>query len=680
MSDWFKTIACPNCNRMLRYSQNTANTPTTCFGCNHIFVPSAPIKSSATNHPGVEKPTDAPARKVPQSDGSVRSAALPRWARRPPKAHSRDTGSSTGSTHDAGDINSSWATGDASVSGADGGFSGFGVAEPPPQASHGGRKTLVIGGMALVVLFIFGVIFVANKAPIQPVDSTSDAHEGAAFQSVAPLGSRVVAVLSHESEIFAIEEYCWTGLTAGNDEDRRPHAVVGIPDLKASDRVRVRLECKKYPELLNADQSSMKAHVESDGSMQSQFPVWIPWNTTELTNATDRDPMIEMGIETFVNESSVLKKTLRIHFNEIFVMPNDEFWLAVAYVQPDHAEIRALRDRYAKMDLNWDWVALEKSTEEVIGREIREEIADADEAADGIAEECAEMTVSSKSILRTYFVWKLVDSLGIRYQNLPKDSAAGRRPAQRLRTVSEVLRTKMGNCIEESILIASLIQEDVSLISPPGHCLAMIGSPFAFFEAIPLECTALGRDIDIATYKESLQRGGNAHSQSGLGRLVRTLQVMPPKMRSTVESDPSWRNFAAAIEMGSEQLGEVFDQCAVLRAWTQARKLDPPFPEAIQTDRMTSEEREALFDAWKAQAEEMLEWFQENDSNYEILIAGMASGDRIQAGLAYWYLVCLIVRSSDSDLVARNYVPISTVRRMGVAPLPNESGTAAPRP
>ena len=152
---------------------------------------------------------------------------------------------------------------------------------------------------------------------------------------------------------------------------------------------------------------------------------------------------------------------------------------------------------------------------------------------------------------------------------------------------------------------------------------------------------------------------------------------MPPKMKDALESDPSWRNFASAIEAGSDELWQVFDRCATIRAWTQAGGTVPPFPEAWITNSMTSDAKDRLCNEWKKQEQEMTTWLKANDSNYGISEAGKSSEDPISRGLAYWNTICLLARNGPVNL--DNYISIARARKLGIVALPNDLGSTPPK-
>lgn len=667
MSNWFKNIPCPNCKRVLRYSPNTTLTTLTCFACKAQFVPS--------ELSGLEQPPNLGA--ATNIDASKKKK-LPRWAKTPPKMHVFDSMGSTRSSHKSGNAKNSWANADAQPF-----ESSIELTKRTlPIASHhgGGRRKFVIIGGSAVALFIFAAIGWMIWRGVKVSDSTlpdpAIAEQTEPPATTEPVSGFVATILKHAPEIFAIEEYVMASLSVVNEQYRASHMVFEIKDLQLTDKVRFSMECKKYPNLLNADKHTLNPKKRESGEIEKEFRVSLPWNLKELTSPSNRDPMIEIRIEAFVNEQSAMNQTLRFHFNEIYVLPLDSFVYAAAFVQPDHPQIKSLQGQYASMDLKWDWDGLEKSMADYVRNEVSAQTKEPAKAKELSDEKCAELEKSNRSILRTYFVWKLVDALQIKYQNLPKNDTPGLRSCQQLRTVSEVLKSKMGNCIEESILLTSLMQEGASLMSPPGHCMVMVGSEFDFVDSIPLECTKLGASVDLMQYQSILNDAKDVHVQSGLGRLLSALQVMPPKMKNELESDPSWRNFTSAIEAGSKQLELVFDRCTFLRAWTQSTGGKIPFPAAFLTNNLTQASKEQLYLDWKTQEQEMLTWLKTNDPNYALSEVAKSSQDPILRGLANWHTVCLLKNTGQFTL--DNYVPISYARKIGIVALPNDSGSTSP--
>ena len=678
MSNWFKNIPCPNCKRVLRYSPNTASSTLTCFGCKTQFVPE------------LIGAVDQPAERDTKNDKTLKkSKSLPSWAKTPPKVQSLGSDAAQNIDQEADNANTSWAVGEVQPFDSVGQFRSPNTI-PLDLAENGGRhKILIFSAFAIVALVAGAIVWgvwggsqsveplPADSAPLKEAQNSVPIEQMGPPAPTEPASSSVATILKHDSELFAIEEYVLASIAAANEEQREPHIVVEIKGLKLTDKVRFSLECKKYPNLLNADKHTLNPKKLESGDVESSFQVWMPWNSTELTSPNNRDPMIEIQVEAFVNDRSVINQTLRFHFNEIYVFPLDSFIYAAAYVQPDHPQIKSLQGQYASMDLKWDWDGLEKSMVEYVRKEVSAQTKDPAKAKELSDEKCGELEKSSRSILHTYFVWKLVDALQIQYQNLTKNDTPGLRSCQQLRTVSDVLKSRMGNCIEESILLASLMQEGASLMSPPGHCMVMVGSEYNFFDSIPLECTALGASVDMKEYQSILAYAKDAHVQSGLGRLWSALQVMPPQMKDDLDSDPSWRNFASAIEAGSDELWRVFDRCATIRAWSRAKGCMPPFPDASMTNNMSELQKEQLCTTWIKQEAEMLEWLSINDSDYKISQEAKTSNDLISKGLGYWHTVCLLKRHGEFYL--DNYVPISYARKIGIVALPNDLGSTPPK-
>ena len=512
---------------------------------------------------------------------------------------------------------------------------------------------------------------------------------------------KIAEILDHEKEIFALEEYV-VASRIKKDSQRNPHILVKINDLKLDDKVRFDLQCKKYPNLLNSKKRSSTPEQEKDGKIQTDFLIYIDWNNTELCSLLNRDPQLEIQVECFVNEKICLEETVRFNFAEINILPLDNKTYVAAYVQKDHPEIAKLREKWSKLEHDFDFLELKKNAESILAKELNEELKadlefnklDKDNKKTKLIElleaKLEQEESSYKSILKTYFAWKLIDSLKISYQNLTETDVAGFRHTQRMRTISEVLQSKMGNCIEESILIASIIQQDVSLIFPPRHCMAMVGQAYAFSEAIPLECTILGRVIDIKDYQEVLEYAKNSQQDSSLYRLYRTVELMPEQMKVQLQSDHSWRNYTLAIYSGSNQLIDVFDWAVVISAWTQANKVNPPFPSALAM-RSTTAQKEELITNWKAYETEMFNWFEKRDSRICKLLHETRdsdlltqSGDHakerkiINIGIGYWYAVSEIAQRSPVDIDIMTYIPIAQMRKVGIVAIPNETVSNPP--
>ena len=512
---------------------------------------------------------------------------------------------------------------------------------------------------------------------------------------------KIAEILDHEKEIFALEEYVVASLIK-KDSQRNPHITVQIKDLKLDDKVRFDLQCKKYPNLLNSKKRSSTPEQEKDGKIQTEFLIWIDWNNTELCSLMNRDPQLEIQVECFVNEKICLEETVRFNFAEINILPLDAPEYATAYVQKDHPEIAKLREKWSKLEHDFDFLELEKNAASILAKELNEELKadlefnklDKDNKKTKLIElltaKLEQEESSYKSILKTYFAWKLIDSLNISYQSLTKTDVAGFRPTQRMRTISEVLQSKMGNCIEESILIASLVQAEVSLIFPLNHCMAMVGQEYAFSEAIPLECTILGEVINIQDYKEHLEIAKNSQQNSSLYRLYRTVELMPAPMKAQLESDPSWLNYTDAIYYGSKKLIDVFDWAAVISAWTQAKEANPPFPSALHIQRESTAQKEELITSWKGYETEMFNWFEKRDSitckflhedrdNDLLTQSGdPAKRNKISIGIAYWYAVSKIQNKFPVEINIDTYIPIAQMRREGIVAIPNETVSNPP--
>ena len=182
MSDWFKNIDCPKCNRVLRYSRNTENSPMTCFGCKTVFVPvnvaSSTSPKSASNLRGTIDPIDGASKQ----DSASGDKKLPRWAKNPPVVHSVDPSIIARLAQDSDSSNKSWATGEAQPFGSAGQFGSPNII-PLDLAENGGRhKTLIFSAFAIVALvagaIVWGVWGGSQSAAPLPAESTLVKEDG----------------------------------------------------------------------------------------------------------------------------------------------------------------------------------------------------------------------------------------------------------------------------------------------------------------------------------------------------------------------------------------------------------------------------------------------------------------------------------------------------------------------
>ena len=120
----------------------------------------------------------------------------------------------------------------------------------------------------------------------------------------------VARILSAESHVFAVEEYVLASHSAEVREQRLdPHISVAIAGLTQASKIRFALKCRNHPALLNAERHIETPQQNHDGSLHGEFPLWLRWNMSELTSQTNRDPMLEIQVECFVDDQVVLDET-----------------------------------------------------------------------------------------------------------------------------------------------------------------------------------------------------------------------------------------------------------------------------------------------------------------------------------------------------------------------------------
>lgn len=145
-----------------------------------------------------------------------------------------------------------------------------------------------------------------------------------------------------------------------------------------------------------------------------------------------------------------------------------------------------------------------------------------------------QMGSQDEVMLQVFAVWNALQRRGIKYSDISTNIPSKRVYSQSVRTVEETIKASQANCVDGSVLMASILRKigmDVDLVMVPGHCLLAFTdgdkeNPTRFF----LETTMLGND--------DLQP-------------VSKLPDLPASSRKG-EFKASYATFATALEAGLE--------------------------------------------------------------------------------------------------------------------------------
>jgi hypothetical protein len=141
--------------------------------------------------------------------------------------------------------------------------------------------------------------------------------------------------------------------------------------------------------------------------------------------------------------------------------------------------------------------------------------------------------------LQVFAIWEALHSRGIQYSNITDVPAVSSfTQAQHIRFLDESFGNAQANCVDGSVLFASILQKiglDPALIVIPGHMFVLCYASPGRKDAIPLETTLLG-SADVAD---------NPHS--------RVTDLLGPRWREKTSA----KVFGAAVDTGVEELNKL---------------------------------------------------------------------------------------------------------------------------
>ncbi len=138
-------------------------------------------------------------------------------------------------------------------------------------------------------------------------------------------------------------------------------------------------------------------------------------------------------------------------------------------------------------------------------------------------------------VTQVYAIWRVLQTRGISYSDISKVSAQGETVfSQHVRFLDECITNKQANCIDGTVMIASVLQKigiNCGIVCVPGHAFLAIDLDREGKATIGLETTIIGK-----AKKEDFDR---------VARVKETLEKQP-----TFE-EASWNSFSAAAKVGT---------------------------------------------------------------------------------------------------------------------------------
>lgn len=145
---------------------------------------------------------------------------------------------------------------------------------------------------------------------------------------------------------------------------------------------------------------------------------------------------------------------------------------------------------------------------------------------------------------QVFAIWNVLQRRGFKYSSITTTSAISKRVySQRVRFLSDSIKTSQANCLDGSVLFASILRRiglDVFLELQPGHCLLGFWLDPKHRGVAFLETTMLG-NTNLGNYSEDGTFAG------ALGRLG----------GMATKNQASYQSFSAAISAGNHKVSNV---------------------------------------------------------------------------------------------------------------------------
>jgi len=195
----------------------------------------------------------------------------------------------------------------------------------------------------------------------------------------------------------------------------------------------------------------------------------------------------------------------------------------------------------ADLDFNWLFAAYVNEDDPAVDRILKEALDS--ETVDGFTG--YQLNDPDEVLKQVFAIWHVLQQRGIRYSSIARTgSEHGRVLSQHVRFVGESLTMTQANCVDGSVLLASVLRKidlDPELILTPGHMFLGIALDARGQEMAYLETTLLGKQVT----------SGNQGAR------------LAKKDLASEAVDRSFASFSAALSEGKRQMdaaGSAFDR------------------------------------------------------------------------------------------------------------------------
>jgi hypothetical protein len=226
----------------------------------------------------------------------------------------------------------------------------------------------------------------------------------------------------------------------------------------------------------------------------------LEWRESALLN-NRKVQRIPMHFELFANEKLLQKKTL---------------WVDL---RASSEVIYAVRDATSgrMLDFNWLYAAFVEEKSPLVDKLLKQSLQS------GIVEQFHGASDDvEESYAQAFAIWHRLRLRGMQYSNLPPVKA-DRVYAQHVRFVEETWKLKKANCVDGSVLFASLLKRagfKPVLVVLPGHMLVGFaldpdGQQYAYLETTQISAAKTGENLGQSDLDESLANFELALAEGG---------------------------------------------------------------------------------------------------------------------------------------------------------------------
>lgn len=282
----------------------------------------------------------------------------------------------------------------------------------------------------------------------------------------------------------------------------------------------------------------------------------IAWDYAALAgNRQSRPANVEFELK--LGSEAPDTRTLRVRLRSV----ND----ALYFIDEDEDE--------EDLDFNWLFAAYVNEDHPAV-QQILKEALDA-----GVIDNFSGYQAGDKDdvLKQVYAVWHVLSQRGIRYSNITRTAHEHANVlSQHVRFIDESLALTQANCVDGSVLMASVLRKiDIApvLVLIPGHMFLGFALDEEGEEWAYLETTMLGDTRAVTSASATrprtpdVPRPGNAGSggggnPGGGGRRPAPREVEPSRVQLDGKVDASLASFEAALEEGQRQVdeaGEAFE-------------------------------------------------------------------------------------------------------------------------